>query len=155
MSGVSEFAFTGAVPVVDGLAGILASATAGKVKKPASGNGIGRNLNVATSQATLSLSTVLAGDTVTINGVTFTAHTDTTTAANREFAISGTDTQDAAALAGLINDATYGVPGVTATPSVADVVIAVDDASKTRIVASETGGTITVAENAGRVRVLL
>jgi hypothetical protein len=98
---------------------------------------------------------VLAGDTVTINGVTFTAHTDTTTAADREFAISGTDTQDAAALAGLINDVTYGVSGVTATPSVGDVVIAVDDASKTRIVSSETGGTITVAENAGRVRVLL
>ena len=44
VSGVSLFKFTGTVPVVDGAAGVLASATDGQVKKPASGNGVGRNL---------------------------------------------------------------------------------------------------------------
>jgi hypothetical protein len=75
----------------------------------------------AVTEGTITLSSMANAETVTINGVVFTAHTDTTTAADREFAINGDDTADAAALAGLINDATYGVPGVTATP--ADAVI--------------------------------
>lgn len=52
------------------------------------------------------------GDTVTINGVTFTAHTDTTTAADRKFKIDGTDAQDATALYGLLTNATYGITGL-------------------------------------------
>jgi len=63
----------------------------------------------------LTLAGVTAGQTVTINGLTFTAHTNTTTAANREFSISGTDTQDAGELVTCLSDATYGVPGVTST----------------------------------------
>ena len=63
----------------------------------------------------LTLSGVTAGQTVTINGLTFTAHGTTTTAANREFSIAGTDTQDAGELVTCLNDATYGVPGVTST----------------------------------------
>lgn len=67
------------------------------------------------AQKTITLASVVNGDTVIINGLTFTAHTDTTTASSREFSIAGTDGADAAALAALINNATYGVPGVSAT----------------------------------------
>lgn len=64
---------------------------------------------------TLAPASVQAGQTVVINGVTFTAHASETTPAKREFSINGTDAAAAAALAGLINDATYGVFGVDAT----------------------------------------
>lgn len=57
----------------------------------------------------LTLSGVTAGQTVTIAGRTFTAHSSTTTAANREFSIAGTDVQDATELAAALNDATYGI----------------------------------------------
>jgi hypothetical protein len=63
------------------------------------------------------LVSVPAGATVTINGVVYTAHASTTTAANREFSIAGDDVADAAALNGLINNATYGVPAVKSASS--------------------------------------
>ena len=47
--GVCIFAYTGNAPTVDGAAGILASATDGTVKAPASGNGVGVNLKVDTT----------------------------------------------------------------------------------------------------------
>ena len=63
----------------------------------------------------LTLATVLAGHGVTVNGVSFAADASTTTAANREFSIGRADDADATALAGLINDPVYGVPGVVAS----------------------------------------
>lgn len=71
--------------------------------------------NALVAEATVTLATFLAGGTITINGITFTAHATTTTVANREFSIAGTDTQDAAELVTCINDPTYGVPGVVAS----------------------------------------
>jgi len=47
--GVCIFEYTDSAPTVDGAAGILASATDGKVKAPASGNGVGVNLKVDTT----------------------------------------------------------------------------------------------------------
>ncbi len=47
--GVCIFTYTGGAPTVDGAAGILASATDGTVKAPASGNGVGVNLKVDTT----------------------------------------------------------------------------------------------------------
>lgn len=44
--GVCIFDFTGSDPTVDGVAGVLASATDGSVKAPASGNGVGVNVKV-------------------------------------------------------------------------------------------------------------
>jgi hypothetical protein len=44
--GVSIFTYTGTAPVVDGVQGVVASATAGKVKAPESGNGHGINVKV-------------------------------------------------------------------------------------------------------------
>ena len=46
--GICVFAYTGTAPTVDGAAGILASATDGTVKVPASGNGVGINVKVDT-----------------------------------------------------------------------------------------------------------
>lgn len=46
VKGVSLFVYTGSAPAVDGVKGVLASATAGKVKAPASGNGFGVNVKV-------------------------------------------------------------------------------------------------------------
>lgn len=44
--GVAVLAYTGAAPAVNGAAGIVASATGGNVKAPATGNGRGINLKV-------------------------------------------------------------------------------------------------------------
>ena len=47
--GISIFSYTGTAPVVDGSQGVLASGTAGSVKVPASGNGVGLNIKVDTA----------------------------------------------------------------------------------------------------------
>lgn len=73
--------------------------------------------------ATVTLATFTATNVIVINGLTFTAHASTTTVANREFSIAGTDTQDAAELVTCINDATYGVPGVTASSALGVVTL--------------------------------
>jgi len=44
--GISLFRYTGAAPAVDGVSGVLASATAGAVKAPDEGAGSGRVLKV-------------------------------------------------------------------------------------------------------------
>lgn len=80
--------------------------------------GAGVKLTLATDYNVvdqITLASFANGDTIVIEGVTFTGHTDTTTPADREFSIFGTDTADATELIGLINNATYGVTGVTAT----------------------------------------
>ena len=56
----------------------------------------------------ITLASVAAGEKIVVAGFTYTAHATTTTPANREFAINGTDAQDATALASCINDGTYG-----------------------------------------------
>lgn len=101
--------------------------------------------NAEVISATVTLATFLADGTVTINGVTFTAHADTTTAANREFAIDGNDTADAAELVTLINDATYGVPGVTATSALGVVTLVADDGYAITVSSDPADGTCTIA----------
>ena len=44
--GICIFTYTGTAPTVNGAAGILASATDGTVKAPATGNGVGVNVKV-------------------------------------------------------------------------------------------------------------
>lgn len=78
-------------------------------------------------KATVTLATFTATNVIVINGLTFTAHASTTTVANREFSIAGTDTQDAAELVTCINDATYGVPGVTATSALGVVTLSLTE----------------------------
>lgn len=93
----------------------------------------------------LSLASVAAGETITINSVEFTAHASTTTVANREFDISGSDTDDAGELTTVINDATFGVSGVTATDNAdGTITLNVDDAADGTI-SAPTGTAITNA----------
>jgi hypothetical protein len=101
--------------------------------------------NANAAKATVALASVLNGEAIVINGLTFTAHTDTTTAADREFKIDGNDTADAAALAGLINDATYGVPGVTAAADTGTITLTVDDPGETTLTISSEDATFTIA----------
>lgn len=49
VKGICVFNYDGTAPTVDGAKGVLASGTDGKVKTPASGNGVGRNLSVDTT----------------------------------------------------------------------------------------------------------
>ena len=46
LRGICIFTYTGSDPAVDGVSGVLASATDGQVKAPASGNGNGVNVRV-------------------------------------------------------------------------------------------------------------
>jgi len=100
--------------------------------------------NSLVTKATAALSTVLAADTITINGITFTAHASTTTKASRQFSIGGTDSADADELASCINDATYGVPNVTATNSSGTLTLLSTD-GKTGITLSQSSATFTFA----------
>jgi len=101
--------------------------------------------NTKVTEMTITLASVSAADTVKINGLTFTAHANTTTASKREFKIDGDDTADAAALATLINDDTYGVPGVTATASAAVITLKSTVPGETVITVSDQSATITPA----------
>ena len=49
LRGICVFGYTGTAPTVNGVAGVTASATDGKVKAPASGNGRGINVKVDTT----------------------------------------------------------------------------------------------------------
>lgn len=101
--------------------------------------------NTLVTELTITLATVLNTETITINDLVFTAHTDTTTVADREFDISGNDTADAAALVVCINDPTYGVPGVTASNAAAVITLVSTDPGATLITAASTDATFTVA----------
>ena len=93
----------------------------------------------------LTLASVLAGETLIVNGLTFTAHATTTTAANREFDISGNDITDAGELTTLLNDATYGILTSTATDNGdGTITVLVDDAADGSI-SAWTGTAITNA----------
>lgn len=92
--------------------------------------------NALVTKGTVTLATFLVAGTITINGITFTAHVDTTTIANREFSIVGTDTQDGDELVSCINDATYGVPGITASNAAGVVTLVSTDPGETVITVS-------------------
>lgn len=127
--------FVGAMATGDTVAAQVVQATDG------SGTGV-KDLTGATctitadtnvAEATVTLATFTATNVIVINGLTFTAHATTTTYANREFSIAGTDTQDAAELVLCINDATYGVPGVTASSAAGVVTLVATDPGETSI----------------------
>ena len=82
--------------------------------------------NVAVDKLTITMNTPTVDDTVTINGVVFTAKAAENLAA-RQFDQSGNTTAQALSLANCINSATYGVSGVTATPAVAVCTLTVND----------------------------
>ena len=94
---------------------------------------------------TLTLAAVANTETIIINGLTFTGHTDTTTLATRTFSIAGSDTLDAVELAKCINDPVYGVPGVTATPAAAVVTLTATTATVIQAVTGTAGAHCVVA----------
>ncbi|MGD9211244.1 MAG: hypothetical protein PVI90_10735 [Desulfobacteraceae bacterium] len=69
--------------------------------------------NTKVKEATVTLASCVATETVVINGLTFTAAAATDKTA-REFKVGVSDTADAAELVTCINDTTYGVPGLFA-----------------------------------------
>ena len=80
---------------------------------------------------------------ITINGLTFTgaAATDAT---KREFIASGNDAADCTALISCINDATYGVPGVTAADGAGNSIdLTVDEPGETTITISDESAVFT------------
>lgn len=104
--------------------------------------------NTLAESVTLTLGTVLNTHTIIINGLTFTAHTDTTAAASRQFSIAGSDTQDGDELCICLNDATYGIAalGLTASNNAGVVTIVSTVPGAVVITAAQgVGATITVA----------
>lgn len=127
--------YVGAMAVGNTVAAQVVQATdsAGSGVKDVSGAACTLTANVNVSKATVTLATFTAGSTIVINGLTFTAHATVTTVANREFSIAGTDTQDAVQLVTCINDATYGVPGVTASSAAGVVTLVATNAGEASI----------------------
>lgn len=101
--------------------------------------------NTKVTELTITLATVLAGEKVTINGLDFTAHADTTTPAKREFSISGADDADAGELVTCINDPVYGVPGITASNAGAVITLVSTSPGEVVITASSGDATFTIA----------
>jgi len=100
--------------------------------------------NTKVTEATLTLATVLVGDAVTINGLTFTAAA-VADLPNRVFAQGGDDTADAASLVLAINHATAGVPGITATSNLGVVTLKSTEPGETLITITDAAATITPA----------
>lgn len=101
--------------------------------------------NTLVTELTITLATVLNTESIVINGLTFTAHTDTEDKTIRQFDISGNDTADAASLVNCINDPTYGVPGITATSALGVVTLVSTVPGAYVITAASSDATFTVA----------
>lgn len=82
--------------------------------------------NTKVKEATVTLASCVATETVVINGLTFTAAAATDVTA-REFKVGVSDTADAAELVTCINDATYGVPGLFAESALGVVTLRADE----------------------------
>ncbi len=120
-----------------------ASGTDAKALSPAVEKTVTANSEVV--ELTLTLASVAAGETITLNGVAFTAHASATTAANREFSISGNDAADAAALVSLINDADYGAEGITASAVSNVITLKASRPGEKLVSASSAASTFTIA----------
>ncbi len=101
--------------------------------------------NELVTELTITLASVLADETITINGLLFTGHGTVTTIADRVFSIATGDTEAAAELCICINDPTYGVPGVTATSNLGVVTLKATVPGATVVSAVSTDATFTVA----------
>ena len=112
---------------------------AGTDAKSVSGKSAVVTANTKVTEATVALVSAAATDKVTVNGVVFTMAASTDASA-REFA-------DAAGLVACINDAAYGVAGVTASAVSSTVTLKASEPGGNYITAEGTGvaGTVTVA----------
>jgi hypothetical protein len=72
---------------------------------------------------TITFASAVAGNSVTVNGITFYGKGSTAVAKDHRFSIDTGNNETATSFAACINDATYGVPGVTATAASAVVTL--------------------------------
>ncbi|GAI07193.1 unnamed protein product, partial [marine sediment metagenome] len=100
--------------------------------------------NTLCSHLQVTLATVLTGETITINGLLFTAHGTVTDIPNRQFSIATGDTEAAVEFCLCVNNATYGVPGVLAESSAGVVQLTSESPGETLITAVSTDATFTV-----------
>ena len=108
--------------------------------------------NTKVDRLTITMNSPDVDDTVTINGLLFTAK-GAENLTLRQFDQSGNVTAQALSLANCINSATYGVPGVTAVPAVAVCTLTVNDPTAGGLavitaVCSDIGKTIPATLNA-------
>lgn len=98
--------------------------------------------------ANITLLNAAATNAITINGLTFTGAA-ATTLSKREFIASGNDAADCTALISCINDATYGVPGVTAAEGAADSIdLTVSEPGEATITITDANGVFTTIATA-------
>lgn len=120
-----------------------ATDSAGTGAKVITNNAATATVPVKVIAANVALANAAAGSVITINGLTFTgaAATDAT---KREFIASGNDAADCTALISCINDAVYGVPGVTAADGAGDSIdLTVDEPGETTITISDESAVFT------------
>ena len=120
-----------------------ATDSAGNGAKVITNNAATATVPVKVIAANVALANAAAGSVITINGLTFTgaAATDAT---KREFIASGNDAADFTALVACINDATYGVPGVTAADGAGNSIdLTVDEPGETTITISDESAVFT------------
>lgn len=120
-----------------------ATDSAGTGAKVITNNAATATVPVKVIAANVALLNAAAGSVITINGLTFTgaAATDAT---KREFIASGNDAADCTALISCINDAVYGVPGVTAAEGTGNSIdLTVDEPGETTITISDESAVFT------------
>ena len=114
-----------------------ATDSAGTGAKVITNNAATATVPVKVIAAKVTLLNAVVGSVITINGLTFTGAA-ATTVASREFKADGADGADVTALVACINDATYGVPGVTAADGAANSIdLTVDEPGETTITISD------------------
>jgi len=125
-----------------------ATSAAGAVAKVVTNNAATATVPAGIVAANVTLLNAAATHAITINGLTFTgaAATDVT---KREFIASGNDAADCTALIACINDATYGVPGVTAAEGALDSIdLTVSEPGETTITITDANAAFTVIATA-------
>jgi len=120
-----------------------ATDSAGNGAKVITNNAATATVPVKVIAANVALANAAAGSVITINGLTFTGAA-ATTVASREFKADGADGADVTALVACINDATYGVPGVTAVDGAGNSIdLIVDEPGETTITISDESAVFT------------
>jgi hypothetical protein len=92
----------------------------------------------------ITLASAIAGDSVTVNGLTFTGKASTAVYPTRQFSIDTSDDAASISLAAVINHAVYGVPGVTASGASGVVTLTPDTFTQEITVTAGVGGTNTL-----------
>ncbi len=101
--------------------------------------------NTKASKVTLTFSSLVDTDAFIINGLTFTCEDTDPALSSRQFASGANDTEAATNAAAVINDDTYGVPGVKATAASGVITLEAEDPGNAVITASTSDATITIA----------